>query len=187
MFETVMNVLVALGGGTVIIGAFTYWLGNLWTKRLIQNEKTKLDQFIQHEKMKLDLEIESHKVRLKKSEFIFEKQYAAASELTAIIRSILPPLLHPDMDWGDACDEIAYNFDNIIRLLEDYLCKHGAILKDEIKESFSRSIGIASQSKFEVIDGEVSSSANKSANDIFNLLLEAEKKITEQVHDQVKI
>jgi len=73
MLEIVLSVLGALGGGAVIIGGFAHWLGNLWAKRLIQGEKAKLDT-----------ELESYKVKLKKSEFIFQKEFEAASELVEL-------------------------------------------------------------------------------------------------------
>ena len=93
MLEIVLSVLGALGGGALIIGGFAHWLGNLWAKRLIQEEKAKLD-----------LDIESHKVKLRKSEFLFEKEYEAVSEFVALLRSILPRHSYPDMDWCEACD-----------------------------------------------------------------------------------
>lgn len=174
MLEMVLSVLAALGGGAVIIAGFAHWLGNLWAKRLIQNEKSKLD-----------LEIESYKVKLKKSEFIFEKQYEAASELTAMIRKFLPPLRYPEMDWGDACDEIAQDFESIITELERFLSKHGAILDKETRNLLSNSIGLASQAKFDVDGGEVSHQANRAANDVYNKLIKAEENLIKEVQGQI--
>lgn len=174
MLEMVLSVLAALGGGAVIIAGFAHWLGNLWAKRLIQNEKSKLD-----------LEIESYKVKLKKSEFIFEKQYEAASELTAMIRKFLPPLRYPEMEWGDACDEIAQDFESIIVELERFLSTHGAILDKETRNLLSNSIGLASQAKFDVDGGEVSHQANSAANDVYNKLVKAEENLIKEVQGQI--
>ncbi len=60
IFKISTAILGSLGGGVLIVGAFTKWLGDLWATRLIQNEKKKLDE-----------EMESYKIKLKKSEFIF--------------------------------------------------------------------------------------------------------------------
>lgn len=87
IFKISAAILGSLGGGVLIVGAFANWLGDLWAKRLIQKEKKKLDE-----------EIESYKVKLKKSEFIFQKEFEAASELVGLIRSFLPKYNHPQMD-----------------------------------------------------------------------------------------
>lgn len=174
MLEMVLSVLAALGGGAVIIAGFAHWLGNLWAKRLIQNEKSKLD-----------LEIESYKVKLKKSEFIFEKQYEAASELTSMIRKFLPPLRDPEMDWSDACDEIAHNFERIIAELEKFLSKHGAILDKETRNLLSNSIGMASQGKFNVDGNKVSDKANTDANNVYDKLIKAEENLIKEVQGQI--
>jgi hypothetical protein len=174
MLEIILSILAALGGGAVIIAGFTHWLGNIWAKRLIQNEKSKLD-----------LEIEAYKVKLKKSEFIFEKQYEAASELTAMIRKLLPPLRFPEMEWCDACDEIAQDFERIIAELESFLSKHGAILDKETRNLLSNSVGLASQASFDVYGDEVPHSASDVASDVYNKLVQAEENLIKQVMGQV--
>lgn len=174
MLEIVLSVLASLGGGALIIGGFAQWLGNLWAKRLIQDEKAKLD-----------LEVESHKVKLKKSEFIFEKEYEATSEMVAFLRNILPRHSYPNMDWHEACDRIAENFSKIELQLDEYLATHGAVLGDDVVDLIVEAIGIAGEFKFKVQGPEVSSSANKSANLLYDKLHEAEAILLASLRGQV--
>ena len=173
IFKISAAILGSLGGGVLIIGAFTKWLGDLWAKRLIQNEKKKLDE-----------EIESYKIKLKKSEFIFQKEFEAASELVALIRSFLPTYSHPQMDWYEACDEIAHDFGKIEVRLDDYLSKHGAVLKENVVDLISTCIAIAGENKFEITSPEVPQVANQAADELYKKIKEAEKIVLQQVHSQ---
>lgn len=161
------TILASLGGGAIVIGAFAKWFGDLWAKRLVQSHKQKLDE-----------EIESYKVKLKKSEFIFQKEYEAASELVALIRSFLPGYLHPNMDWNEACEHIADMFGYIEKDLNNYLSKHGAVLNKDTVNLISSCIHIAGENKFE------SNSSTKSADNLYNKLKEAEQAVLAQVHSQ---
>lgn len=173
IFKISAAILGSLGGGVLIVGAFTKWLGDLWAKRLIQNEKKKLDE-----------EMESYKIKLKKSEFIFQKEFEAASELVALIRSFLPTYSHPQMDWYEACDEIAHDFNKIELRLDDYLSKHGAVLKENVVDLISTCIAIAGENKFKITSPEVPKVANDAANNLYDKLKEAEKIVIQQVHSQ---
>lgn len=173
MLEIVLSVLGALGGGAVIIGGFAHWLGNLWAKRLIQDEKAKLDT-----------ELESYKVKLKKSEFIFQKEFEAASELVAYVQSILPEHYMPDMIWDDACESIAGNLGAIERGLRKYLGKHGAILTDVAANNIEECIYLAGSTKHVITGPDVPESGLKAADKIFKKLKEAEKSLICQVRGQ---
>ncbi len=173
IYDLVLPVLASLGGGALIIGGFAHWLGNLWATRLIQNEKNKLD-----------LDIESYKVKLKKSEFLFQKEFEAASEFIAMMEGFIPTHHRPDMDWHDVCDEIAQRFGVIEPRLKDYLSRHGAILKYEAKESVMLCIRIAGENKFQINGPHVSKAINDAANTLYNKLKEVEKSLLDQVHTQ---
>ena len=173
IFKISAAILGSLGGGVLIVGAFTKWLGDLWAKRLIQNEKKKLDE-----------EMESYKIKLKKSEFLFQKEFEAASELVALIRSFLPTYNHPQMDWYEACDEIAHDFKKVELKLDEYLSKHGAVLNENVVDLISSCIAIAGENKFEITSPEVPKVANDAANDLYEKLKEAEQIVLKQVHLQ---
>lgn len=181
------TIIGALGGGAGIIFGMSSWLGKVWAARLMENEKAKFSKDLELIKSSLTRDVESYKIKLKKSEFIFEKQYEAASELVALIREFLPPLLHQDMDWDEACDEIARDFESISEKLERYLSRHGAILDDTPKNLLSQVIGIASYHKFDVTSSDIPIEASRAANDLYNNLLNAEKYLTKQVVGQASI
>ena len=176
IFKVSAAILASLGGGVLIVGAFTKWLGDLWAKRLIQEEKAKLD-----------LDIESYKVKLRKSEFLFEKEYEATSEFVALLRSILPRHSYPDMDWYEACDHIAHTFGKIELKIDNYLATHGAVLSDTIVDLLVTAMGIAGETQFQITTPEVPSSANKAANTLYEKLHEAEKKLLEKLQGQISV
>lgn len=178
------TILGTLGGGSAIIFSMSNWLGKLWAKRLMEHQKAEYARELESIKSKLLQEAESYKIKLKKSEFIFEKQYEASSELVALVRKFLPPLLHQDMDWHEACDEIAKDFEFIAKELELFLSKHGAILGDSPKDLLSHAIGLASYHQFDVSNLKVPISANKAANELYEKLLAAEKCLTSQLLNQ---
>ncbi|WP_444956786.1 hypothetical protein [Microbulbifer sp. ZKSA002] len=177
-------ILGTLGGGAAIIFGMSNWLGKVWANRLMEKEKAQYSKELESIKSSLLKDSESYKIKLKKSEFIFEKQYEAASELVALVRQFLPPLSHPDMDWYEACDEIAHNFKSIIDSLERFLSKHGAILDETPKDLLSNAIALASQHQFDITGPEVPGTANSAVDKIYNNLLSAEKYLTKQVLNQ---
>jgi len=177
-------VLGSLGGAAAIIFGFSSWLGKVWANRLMTKEKAEYAQELESLRNRLTQDTESYKIKLKKSEFLFQKEYEAASEFVALKRSFLPTYLHPDMDWYEACDEIAHDFHKIEIALGAYLSKHGAVLKQEVKDLLSHSIGMAGESKFEITSPEVPSNANKAADGLYKNLEEVENKLLKQVHSQ---
>ncbi|OOX38250.1 hypothetical protein BJL83_23575 [Vibrio parahaemolyticus] len=88
------TILGTLGGGAAIVFAMSNWLGKLWANRLMEHQKAEYARELESIKSTLLKESESYKIKLKKSEFIFEKQHEASSELVALVRKFLPPLLH---------------------------------------------------------------------------------------------
>ena len=177
-------ILGSLGGAAVIIFGFSIWLGKVWANRLMTKEKAEYAQELESLRNRLTQDTESYKIKLKKSEFLFQKEYEAASEFVALKRSFLPTYSHPDMDWYEACDEIAHDFHKIETAIGAYLSKHGAVLKPEVKELLSHSIGVAGENKFEITSPEVPINANKAADELYGKLEKAEESLLEQVHSQ---
>lgn len=59
MNESIFSeVIVSLGGVTLVVGFLSRWLGEVQAKRIIQNEKLLLDKALEHEKSKLQLDVE---------------------------------------------------------------------------------------------------------------------------------
>lgn len=176
-------ILVSLGGGAIILG-FSNWLGKVWANRLMTKEKAEYAQELESLRNRLTQDTESYKIKFKKSEFLFQKEFEAASEFVALKRSFLPTYSHPNMDRYDACDEIAQNFDKIETALDSYMSRHGAVLNPVVKNLLNYSIGIAGENKSEITSPEVPKSANKAANELYEKLEEAEKSLLEQVYSQ---
>ena len=184
VFKVTMAVLGSLGGGAAIIFGFSNWLGKVWANRFMEKEKSQHAQDLEDLRQRLTRDTESHKIRLKKSEFLFEREFSAASELVAYRRRILPRLRYPEMDWGDACEEIAMRFSAIEPELNDYLAKHGAVLNENVKSLIAQAEGVAAEGKFEVTNGDVSDKGMKAAEELYEKLEAAEKTIIETVRSQ---
>ncbi|MCK4818623.1 hypothetical protein KA005_22825 [bacterium] len=177
-------ILGSIGGGAVIVLGFSSWLGKVWANRLMAKEKAEHAQDLESLRNRLLQDTESYKIKLKKSEFIFQKEFEAASELVALKRRFLPTYSHPDMDWYEACDAIALSFKRIEERLGEYLSKHGAVLKDDVKDQISLCIGIAGEHKFDITSLDVPKVANDAANSLFEHLNKVEEKLLQQVHSQ---
>lgn len=184
IIEMVAGVIVSIGGGGVIVFALSSWLGKVWANRLMQNEKAEHARALEALRNQLTNETESYKVKLRKSEFIFEKEYQAASEFVSLRRSFLPNFSNPHMDWEDACKRIASNFEKIENQLDSYLSKHGAILTEEIRDFISYAEGIAMENKHIDPAHGVSSSEITAARDMFVQLDLAEASLISLVRSQ---
>jgi len=187
VLEVTGAILTALGGGAAIILGFSSWLGKLWANRLMEKEKAEHTRELESLRNRLTQDTESYKVKLKKSEFIFQKEYEAVSEFVSLKRSFLPTFSRPNMDWHEACDDIAQDFSKIEKSINLFVAKHGAVLSKEVSDLLSYSAGIAGENKFNVGHVEIPATANEAANDLMKKLDEAEEKLLIRVHSQSTI
>jgi hypothetical protein len=188
IFEVATAILTSLGGAVVILFAFSNWLGKVWAGRLMEKEKAEHARDLEGLKTKFLLDTEKYKTALKKSEFIFQKEYDATSTLIGLIREIQPTLSHPEMDWYDACDDIALNFPNIEQKLEKFLSTHGAVLQDTARDLIIRCIARVAEGQFEAPDPDhISREANASAGHLIDDLQKVEKLLMQRVHGQSSI
>lgn len=177
-------VLGSLGGGALIIFGFSSWLGKVWAGRLMEQEKNEHARALEALRTQLTQDTESYKIKLKKSEFIFQREFDAVSEFVSLLRGILPPLSRPEMDWHEACEEIAHDFEQIEKLLDTFMSKHGAVLGTKAKDLLSSASNLAANGKFLITGPDVPPDATESADKLFNKLTEAEVVLLEQVHSQ---
>ena len=154
------------------------------TKQFETDLKAKTDAEIERVKNELLRSVESYKVQLKKSEFLFQKEFEAASTFTAVRQSIHPGFIVPMMDWHDACDEIARNFVRIEKELAAFLGKHGAVLTDDKRKILVGAMSDAGHGKFDIVDGEVDPDANTQAGVLYENLMSLEEKLVIRVRDQ---
>jgi len=179
-------ILLSLGGGSVILFAFSSWLGKVWAERILAKEKAKQTEDLEKFKQQLQDAAERHKVRLKKSELIFAKEFEAASALVAMYRDISPKFLSPDMDYYDACDQVASSFQSIEGELHTFVRTHGAVLTDGVKHLLYLCMGIAGENKFQTTGPEIPPSANAAADVLLGHLKQAELEMLGQVSGQIE-
>lgn len=189
--EPWQTILLAFGGNAALL-AVLGWLGKSLLDKLIVRDtkqfesdlKAKTDAEIERIKNELLRRVESYKVQLKKSEFLFQKEFEAASAFTAVRQSIHPGFIVPMMDWHDACDEIACNFGRIEKELAAFLSKHGAVLTDDERKILVSAMSDAGYGKFHIVDGEVDPDANTQAGVLYENLQLLEQKLVNRVRDQ---
>jgi hypothetical protein len=170
LWQTVLGTLAALGGGGVIIFGFSGLLGKIWTDRIAEQLRASNTTALERVKTEFLREVESYKVKLKKSEFLFQKEFEATSAFSALLQAIHPGFNNPMMDSYDAYNEIAANFGRIEIRLSDFLATYGAVLTDEEREILTSAISEAGYGKFDVMGGEISAETNEGAGKLYTNL-----------------
>ena len=176
-------ILGSLGGAAAIIFGFSSWLGKVWANRLMTKEKAEYAQELESIKNRLVQDTESHKIKLKKSEFLFQKEFEAASGFVEFRQSILPEHYMPEMDWGDVEEDIANNFDRMEKWLKSFLGSHGAILPNEVKDLIELSIYKAGSNKH-YEKPNAPKAARNAAVEVYKVIEEIEGKLIEKVQRQ---
>jgi hypothetical protein len=132
--ETILTVVSALGGSAVIAAAVAAFFGKLFADRSLESHKAK--------------ESETHKLKLKKQELLFQKELEAASDFFALRRKIEPKYRHPDMDWGEALEDVVEAFAKSEDRLQSFAAKYGPVLSEDNRKDLDLATGIASDHKF---------------------------------------
>lgn len=187
IWEFVLAFLAALGGGGTIVFGLSSWLGKVWSDRLVEKLKAENARALERVKAEFIHEVESYKNKLKKSEFLFQKEFEAASAFATIFRSIHPGFNHPQMDWYEACDEIAQCFGSIEKKLDSYFSEFSAVLTEEERDLLTDAISDAGYSKFEVIDRDVPVESNQAADALYKKLQELNSKLIARVRNQASL
>jgi hypothetical protein len=142
---TAATVVVSLGGGGAIVLGLSNWIGKIFADRYFEKIKHEIQQ-----------EIESYKTKLRKSEFLFQREFDAASQFIALRRSLMPRYSFPEMEWDDACKRFARNFAKAETELERYMATHGGALKQTALDRLSSAIDKVISGKIEVSSRDVS-------------------------------
>jgi hypothetical protein len=95
--------------------------------------------------------LENQKTSLKKSEVYFSLQLEALSKLRTLFRKLLPRRSHPDMDWYDACEDIAVGFSKHEDIMEQFLCRYEAVLPKEVASEVQSAISAARDGIFQFV------------------------------------
>lgn len=118
VFKIAMAVIGSVGGSALILAAFSNWLGGVWAKRMLQNERAKHSEALEGIKKELDL--------LKQKEITrhFDK-LAIYKDIVHLISEILRELeavtikkqgaVNPDVEHSFAlCRHKAYGYLSLI-------------------------------------------------------------------------
>jgi hypothetical protein len=165
--------VVSLGGGGAIVLGLSNWIGKIFADRYAERMKHELQQ-----------EIEGYKTRLRKSEFLFQKEFDAASQFIALRQSLVPRYRFRDMDWGDACEDFASDFTKVENALKQYTATHGAALKQIVLDRLSSATEKVARGKFEVSKDGVSTEGMELAEKVMEELEEVEKELCAAVWSQ---
>ena len=167
-------IIASLGGGGAIVLAMSNWFGNILETRYVERLKQEIQQ-----------EVESYRTKLKKSEFLFQKEFEAASQFMWLRRELEPRYRFPDMEWYDACREFAAALEKVERELEKFVSMHGAALKQEVLDDLSSAIAAAGHGKVAVAYNTENPKAEVSvANRILEKLSTVEEKLRSAVWSQ---
>lgn len=134
-------ILGALGGGSALVLSFSSFFGKLWANTLMEKEKANHARELEVLRGSLTKYSESYKVKLKKSEFIFEKQYVAASEFVALLMRIKPKPMHfleEDEEWWNDYDIVEKRSLEMEKELSSFVKLNGAILDDNSKRQIDK-------------------------------------------------
>ena len=144
--ETILKILTISGASAVSVV--------LLLKTLVQTGITKavelnFNKHLESYKLVLGKELESLKSSLKNSEIFFVRQLEALTALRGIFRKFIPKPNYPDMDWYEACEEIANSFSAHEKIIHEYLCTYDAVLPESVREHIEAASLIANNGTFE--------------------------------------
>jgi hypothetical protein len=178
IFKTSLAVIGSLGGGALLVACFSAWLGKVWAGRILEADKAKYAKALEDLKNDFVRYADRHRASLRKSEFIFQKEFEAAPEFVAVARAPYPQPLHPEEEWDEALERIALNLGKHEATLIAFVGKYGAVLSEEANGKLNTCLARASDGKFEVDDdGEPTSRGRDYADQFFYALSAAEKAI----------
>ena len=127
---SILNSIGIPGIMTIVLG----WIGKRYLDSKLESEKTDNLTKIKAIESRLNQYLEVHKQKIKNSEFFFQRQYEASQELYKLKVDMLPPFRHPDMDWGEALEEMARRLEVTHNSLRDFLNSYFTVLGPDVLE-----------------------------------------------------
>lgn len=145
---TGLKAVAALGGVAAVAGAVAKSVSDHASKKWLQENKGKLDEALETHKAALAKETEAHKLTLKRQELLFARELEAADAFMAVWRKIWPQSSRPNMDWHEACEDVALRLGTVEKLLEDYLERHSVAIGTSVREKIEKAHSQAASEKF---------------------------------------
>ena len=124
-----------VGGGSIVLG-FSRWIGRILADRYLERVKHDFHQ-----------EVESYKTQLKKSEFLFQKEFEAASQFISLYHRFIPSSQHPLDSPDERVKDFAPKLGDVEKELEQYRRIHGAALQQEVLNRLAETIEKAGSGK----------------------------------------
>lgn len=146
--STGLKALAALGGVGVVAAAVAKLVTDHASKKWLQEHKGKLDEALETHRASLARETETHKLTLKRQELLFARELEAADAFMAVWRKLWPQYSRPEMDWHDACEDVALRLGSIEEILEDYLEGHSVAISSAVREGIEHARSEAASEKF---------------------------------------
>ncbi|MBB2823282.1 UNVERIFIED_ORG: hypothetical protein GGD59_006588 [Rhizobium esperanzae] len=183
------SVVALLGGGGVVLAAICAFISKFIADRTVEGHKATLNAELERLKNELAKESELHKLKLRKAEILFERELEAVAEFGTLYRQIVPRYSHPDMDWDDACDNVASRFPTIEEQLENYLTKHAPVLTEALREKLRHCMTMASHNKFseyEILEDQAAATSKAAAGRLLEELVDIENGLFALVRNETR-
>ena len=187
MNDLVITILSSIGGTTVILGGLFGWLGKRHLDKILEVERSENKEKLALLQSEISKEVEHHKSKLKLNEKFLENQLEASFKLYKIMKDMVPEKNYPEMDWYEACDEIACNFESLQKQLAEFLENHYTTLPPDIYETLQSTEYLCSDGKLEIDGPDVPEFLNKKADEAFENIKESCVKLKSYIDGQREI
>ncbi|MDB5430304.1 MAG: hypothetical protein JWP35_1420 [Caulobacter sp.] len=190
LISILLTIMGAIAGNAVVLAVLGY-LGRTLLQSSLSKDlerykselKSDADDELERVRNTLTRDVESYKVKLKKSEFLFEREFLAASGFMKLYGDFAPQKSHPDMDWDDAMDMIANNAHFTEQKLDAFMREHGAALNKDDREKLSSAVNMANDLALEM-GGCPPAQVNEEASKLYHALEDLRDSLIARVRDQ---
>ena len=154
------EIIKTVGGSGVVIAAvagIVQFLAKRTVDTFLQERKIGVEREMarmqsDHESRLAELDrehaliLESYRTSLAKSNFVFEKEYEAASELSMLFEKAMNPVaFEQNMSPGDLKDYLEGAAGKIESVLKAFYGKHGVVIPGKVRSKLNRAIVTAGQ------------------------------------------
>jgi hypothetical protein len=188
-----ITIITAILGNVAVIAVIAFvgrgFINHIFGTRLEtfkSDLKKEGDEELERVKGVLSRDLESYKVKLKKSEFLFEKEFQAASEFLKLYSLFMPTRSHPEMDWGDAMEVIADDAGRTEIMLSKFVVEHGAALDEGDRDRLEAAVALANDLGLEL--GSYSfEQRNEKAEILHTKIKQLRDNLMQRVRDQSSV
>jgi hypothetical protein len=201
-YAFVNHVFTWFGGGVAVVFLLRY-LGKLFAKWVVdsalEEQKTKLGKDLEVKKAELARELEdkkgeiarelellkgeltrdteTYKLKLRKQELFFAKEVEAASAFIELHHELRPPISSDDMEYEDACIELAGKLFAVEGELKRFRVKHGAALSADVRRDLDDLIATVGHAKFGELEYNSTLPPMKAAAEVLETLGNIEERV----------